>query len=245
MIEPRRLLLDAGNTRLKWAVVQNGHWYAQGASDYADLSELLRWLSTDTECAIASVAGATREKEINALLTPFGIVPRWLSAEAAFGDVTNTYRDPRLLGVDRWMALIAARQRTAGPVLVVSAGTAMTVDALSSEGVFLGGLIVPGMALMQQALRDGTARVTEFAGNWKVFPRNTADAVQSGTLAALCGALQMQYAHLAEVASGAPRCLLTGGDAERLLAHLRIPVEHVPALVLEGIDRVTRGGRSQ
>lgn len=244
-MKARRLLLDAGNTRLKWAVVENGQWRQQGASDYADLTELERCLDTDTECAIASVAPETHEYKISSLLLPFGIVPRWLSAQAVFDGVRNAYRDPGQLGVDRWMALIAARQRAQASTLVVSVGTAMTVDALSAEGVFLGGVIVPGMSMMRQALLRGVARVSEVSGDWQAFPRSTADAVQSGAIAALCGAIQVQHARLAEMTEVAPICLLTGGDAERLLPHLRVPAKYAPALVLEGMERVTRGNKAQ
>lgn len=237
----RRLLLDAGNTRLKWAVVEDGRWCEQGSADYSDLSGLSQRLAVGIDCYIASVAREQHENQIGMLLAPFSITPRWLTAEAQFPDVKNTYANPRQLGVDRWMGLIAARQRHQEPTLVVSAGTAMTVDALSADGVFLGGLIVPGVALMRQALWQGTARVAEVDGTWQAFPCTTADAVQSGIVAALCGAIQLQYARLADIAGGVPRCLLTGGDAVRLVPHLAaLSVEHAPALVLEGMERVTK-----
>lgn len=238
----RRILLDAGNTSLKWAVVEDGHWRATGRSDYVDWSALTAQLSAGADCFIASVAGAVHEQQIVALLDAAGIAPTWLTAEAGFGDVKNTYLDPNQLGVDRWMALIAARKRTSEAVLVVSVGTAMTVDALSDTGTFLGGVIVPGVRLMQQALHQGAARVGDTRGDWQAFPRRTADAVQSGIVAALCGAIAQQQVRLAEATGTAPRCLLTGGDAEKVLSHLRIPAEHVPALVLEGVDHAARGG---
>jgi type III pantothenate kinase len=106
--------------------------------------------------------------------------------------------------------------------------------------VFLGGLIVPGLALMQQALRQGTARVAGGDGTWQAFPRTTADAVQSGIVTALCGAIQSQHARLAEIVGCVPRCLLTGGDADKLVPHLALSVEHAPALVLEGMERVAK-----
>lgn len=238
----RRLLIDAGNSTLKWAVVDAGEWRAQGRSDYADWSGLKGELTAGTDCYIASVTGPAREQRLAALLDEAGIAPTWLRAEADFADLKNTYLNPQQLGVDRWMGLIAARQRTREPVLVVSVGTAMTVDALSADGVFLGGMIVPGVALMRQALQQGTAQIAESAGEWQAFPRNTADAVESGIVAALCGAIERQHARLAEAAGVTPRCVLTGGDAEMLLPHVDRPAERVPALVLEGVDCVARGG---
>ena len=237
--------MDAGNTRLKWAVVEDSRWLAQGASDYADLDAIQEHLATGTACYVASVAAPANERLLGGLLRSADVVPKWLKAEAAFGDVRNGYLDPAQLGVDRWMGLIAARRRTREPVLVVSAGTALTVDALSADGEFLGGIIVAGSALMRQALRHGTARVTETAGVWQAFPQSTADAVTGGVVAALCGAIAQQHAQLAEVAGGAPRCLVTGGDAGVLLPHLRVPAENVPALVLEGMDCVAEEDTSQ
>lgn len=236
----RRLLLDAGNTRLKWAVVQDGQWCERGNAGYADLAGLLQALSPGMACAIASVACEQHKHQINALLASLDITPAWLKSEGQFADVRNTYSDPQQLGVDRWMGLIAARQRSQAPTLVVSAGTAMTVDALSADGVFLGGLIVPGWVMMQQALRQGTARVAEVDGIWQAFPQTTADAVQGGIVAALCGAIQTQHARLAETSGVMPHCYLTGGDAVLLLPHLALSAEYAPALVLEGIECVSR-----
>jgi type III pantothenate kinase len=236
----RRLLLDAGNSRLKWAVVEGSLWRSQGSADYADLSPLTQVLATGIDCYIASVASAPHEALIRSMLATFDITPRWLKAVAQFKQIRNRYANPQQLGVDRWMGLIAARERTLDPVLVVSVGTAMTVDALSADGVFLGGLIVPGLSLMRQSLRQGTAQVDEVDGSWQAFPRATANAVQSGVVAALCGAIQVQHARLAEQSGQIPQCLLTGGDALLLLPHLAMTVEHVPALILEGIDCVAR-----
>lgn len=237
----RRLLLDAGNTRLKWAVVEGGRWVEQGSVSYSELFELSRVLTAGMHCFIASVARAEHDNRVNALLESYSINPTWLKADAECMGVRNHYENPQQLGVDRWMGLIAARRRNLhAAVLVVSAGTAVTVDALSADGVFLGGLIVPGITMMQQALQQGTARVSQdMQGRWQAFPRTTADAVQSGILAAVCGAIERQYAQLAESARSAPHCLLTGGDASRLLPHLKMSVEQIPGLVLEGLDLVS------
>lgn len=234
----RRLLLDAGNTSLKWAVVEAGAWLARGRSGYADLSDLTAQCTRGTACFIASVAGAERERRLAAALQAAGLAPVWLTAQPAFGGLRNDYRDPLQLGVDRWMGLIAAWQRGRGATLVVSVGTAMTVDAVSAEGAFIGGLIVPGAALMRQALLQGTAEVGETTGAYQDFPRCTADAVESGIVAALSGAVRQQYAALAARAGHAPRCVLTGGDAGLLQPHLDVAVEAVPELVLEGVDCV-------
>jgi len=241
----RRLLLDAGNTRLKWAVVEDGKWLAQGSAPYNDLSAITPVLQQQATCYIASVVRTQHEVQIAALLASHSLTPIWLTTESTFSDVSNTYLIPLQLGVDRWMGLLASRQRSQVATLVVSVGTAMTVDALSGEGEFLGGLIVPGIVLMQQALQQGTSNVAEVSGICQAFPRTTADAVQSGIISALCGAIQRQFEHLTKVAGKPPRVILTGGDAEALLPFLDMQVEWVPLLVLEGMERVTREGELQ
>lgn len=240
-----RLLIDAGNARLKWAVVEDGRWREEGVTGYDGWARLQAQLTGNADCFIASVASPVREQQLARLLEAAGIAPTWLAATAACAGVTNGYFDPMQLGVDRWMGLIAARQRTPDPVLVVSVGTAMTVDALAADGAFLGGLIVPGVQLMRQALAQGTACVGDTDGSWHAFPQKTGDAVQSGIVAALCGAIQQQYAHLARASVTAPRCFVTGGDAETVLPHLAVPAQQITALVLEGIDCVAKERESE
>ena len=233
-----RLLIDAGNTRLKWARVEDGVWRAEGSGDYRDWSALARALDGVSACHVACVASDAHAQALAAVLAAAGVPATWHAAGAAFGEVRNAYDTPRQLGVDRWMALIAARARCREAVLVVSAGTALTADALAADGRFLGGVIVPGLALMRQALYGGTAGVAPQAGTVTAFPRSTADAVESGIVAALCGAIRQQYDYLAAQAGVPPRCLLSGGDAAHLLPHLGLPAEIAPKLVLEGIARV-------
>lgn len=233
-----QLLVDAGNTRLKWARVEDGEWRAAGSGDYRDWSALVRALDGVSACHIACVAGGAHAQALAAVLAAAGVRATWHAAAASFGEVRNTYETPQQLGVDRWMALIAARARCREAVLVVSAGTALTADALAADGRFLGGVIVPGLGLMRQALHTGTAGVAPPAGTVTAFPRTTADAVESGIVAALCGVVRQQYDLLAAQAGMTPRCLLSGGDAARLQPHLGLPAEVVPMLVLEGVARV-------
>lgn len=235
-----RVLVDAGNTRLKWALATDDGWHAQGESAYDDLSAFARHVGPAHACYVACVTSDDREAQLAELLHDAGIEPMWLRSEARFGDLHNGYVVPDQLGVDRWMAMIAARRRTVDPVLVVSVGTAMTVDALAADGRFLGGLIVPGPTMMRHALQHGTARAGSESGSAQPFPRTTADAVESGIVAALCGAVLQQYMHLKAAAQMPPRCLLSGGAAEMLSPHLDVDAEYVPALVLEGIDWVAR-----
>jgi type III pantothenate kinase len=236
-----QLLIDAGNSRLKWVVVVQGTWQSPCSATYDDLSGLARQLATGMACHVASVVGPQQDDALDALLSRWRIVPVRLFADSRYADIRNAYSVPGQLGVDRWMGLIGARQRSRTATLVVSVGTALTVDAMTADGVHQGGLIVPGMRLMREALRQGTARLDVGSGVACEFPRNTADAVESGIVAALCGAIRTQHARLAECGGGVPHCIVTGGDAPRLLPHLGVSAELAPHLVLEGIDRVAKG----
>ena len=247
----RRLLLDAGNTRLKWAVVDGVTWLARGSAAYDALPALDASLLQGATCHVASVAGPARDALLGAWLAEQAVSPAWLAVSPRACGVENAYEVSQL-GVDRWMALLAARARTESAVLVVSVGTAATVDALLPSGRFIGGIIVPGLRLMRQSLEQGAARLAPdictpdtaaaagASGRVVAFPESTVDAVQTGLVAALCGAVQIQYARLAAVTDAPPRCYVTGGDAVCILPHLAVPAEPIADLVLEGVERVTR-----
>ncbi len=112
------------------------------------------------------------------------------AAAASAGGVVNGYDNPAQLGADRWAALIGARGLHAGPALVVMAGTATTVDCLDAQGVFRGGLILPGLDLMRRSLARNTAGLPEACGGYRVLPTNTDDAIVSGCIAATVGAIE-------------------------------------------------------
>ena len=239
------LLIDAGNTRIKWARVEGSRWIERGIAFHDDLGSLAeagRNLGDEGQCWIASVAGETRNRVIERSLPIAGLTLHWLETGERQCGVINHYSPPQQLGVDRWMALLGARQRSRETCLVVSAGTAMTVDALTAEGHFRGGIIVPGRELMETSLSHGTALVGQAAGQVRPFPCNTADAVRSGSVTALAGAVTLMHARLAALGEGEPRCLVTGGDAGLVLPLLSFPAEQVAELVLEGIHIAASAG---
>jgi len=158
--------------------------------------------------------------------------------------VTNTYKDPARLGADRWAALIAARARLPGAVCVVDCGTALTIDALDGNGVYRGGVILPGLALMRDALLR-TQGVREVLGDAESpLAQSTADGVAAGTLFGLTGAIDRILDEQAMRLGDTPHILITGGDAQTLLARLRHAVQHTPDLVLEGVACIARAGDS-
>ncbi len=235
------LAIDAGNTRTKWALFDvSGVILYQGVCLNADLSSVdfcAEFLRSDLTCRhaiISNVAGPHIATLLQTKCQSLGLDVHWAKASVAAGDVHNSYDDPTQLGADRWVALIAAWQLIHAPCIIVNLGTAVTIDALSSkhnEGVFLGGLILPGLRLMQQALVSGTQGITQIEGKFENFATNTADAVHSGACLAVAGAIvaasNQLRDQLAPNVVTQPKIILSGGDAALLMPILlkQLPIE--------------------
>ena len=229
------LLLDAGNTRIKWAVWDKRSWLAEGAISTADapaLSDLMRSYPRLTEVLGVNVAGDETAVKIAQALSWLPL-PKWITSGRAAWGIENSYTEPAQLGADRWAAMIGARAHHRGPCLVVTAGTATTVDLLDASGRFLGGLILPGVRLMRQALAQNTAQLTLQQGQFALQPRSTPDAIESGCVQAQLGAVERMFAQIAGQTDA--MCLLNGGDASRLMAGLGIPTRQIDNLVLKGL----------
>ena len=230
------LLLDVGNTRLKWGLHDGQAWQAQGA---LALTELDGWPAVVAGFPpLARVLGANvAGPDVAArLASALALRVDWLRPVDAACGVSNQYLNPARLGADRWAALIGARALHAGASLVVTSGTATTVDVLDAEGVFRGGLILPGMSLMRQSLARNTAQLPPDEGRFATWPRQTEDAILSGCIHAQVGAIERMFRQLDGLPE--PLCLLNGGAAPALLPHLGCPLRVVDNLVLEGLVRV-------
>ena len=238
------LAVDAGNTRIKWAVHDGRSWIALGAiptAESATLDEALR-SSLPVDRAIASnVAGAEVQANIAAACERAGVKIAFIQSERKQLGVENGYRDPRQLGADRWAALVAAHHdEPSGHKLVVNAGTALTIDALTAQGRFLGGLILPGPALMRRSLDRGTAGLRLTEGTLREFPENTPDAITSGAIQAAAGAVE-RLANLMAARGCLPgRIILSGGAAGEIAKSLPIPTTHRENLVLDGLLLIAR-----
>lgn len=233
------LAIDAGNTRVKWGLHDGARWLVQSAVETARAAELAAaWadLPPPQAVIVSNVAGAALRKALAKPLATFDAVPHWITSVREQCGVTNSYDDPAQLGCDRWAALIGAWRLVAGASVVVSAGTALTVDALSGAGVFIGGLIVPGAELMRTALATHTAGLGLARGRFTAFPKNTADAILSGAVDALCGAVERLARRLGGKDGQANlTCVLSGGAARMIAPHLNLPLKLVDNLVLEGL----------
>ena len=236
--------IDAGNTRTKWGVFDAaGIMVSHGAVDNAQLDDLAEAATRWKGCrrmVLSNVAGAAVAARITALSDNLQMPLLSVTATAAACGVTNGYAQAEQLGSDRWAALVAAWNHYHAPCVVATAGTALTVDALSSKGAFLGGLIVPGWRMMQDALTSATAGLSLHDGQLQTFPLNTGDAMASGGWLAMAGAVERMCQALHENEGVMPRCILSGGDAQPLLAALSSPARIADNLVLHGLWLIER-----
>ncbi len=229
------LLLDAGNSRIKWVWVEGGALVWQGMAgidEVTSLQQAFAALPPAHKILASNVAGEQVAQRIRAACSAWPYPVEFVTAKAEQCGVRNAYEQPAQLGSDRWAALIGAWHQMHAACLVVNCGTATTVDALSGRGEFLGGLILPGVDMMRRSLAEGTAQLGAAEGVWRKFPRNTADAMFSGAIQATVGAIRQQYEVL-----GMPgaRCLLGGGAADQVQPHLKLPLVKVDNLVLQGL----------
>jgi type III pantothenate kinase len=250
-----KLLLDIGNSRVKWALsgatlapgVSVGH--AGRALELA-LAEI-RPAAVPEEIWAASVASLELRTVVEAWANrQFGLPVTWVASRPHACGVHNAYADPARLGVDRWLAVIAGHARLqaseAGVALVVDAGTALTLDAVDRGGRHLGGLIAPGLATQRQSVRRQTqVRAEEVrAAIPALLAQDTDAAVAWGTYHGVTALIERIYTGICrEHANVLP--LLTGGDAQHLRSGLAPEWELASDLVLEGLQRVAAEGKNQ
>ena len=242
------LAIDAGNSRLKWGLFNvTGEIVASGACVNSELSNLQ--LPHATRVIISNVAGTKILTQLKILLANRRNT-HWVNAETSACGVINQYKVPSSLGTDRWAALIASWQLKKSACVVVNAGTAVTIDALScdmvsNEGVFLGGLILPGLDLMISSLDKATAqlpRLKQDTSSLKpidIFAKNTKDAMQAGALNAVLGAIERMKISLEVACQQIPLIIISGGNGPTIARHLKhhstLSVSTIENLVLQGL----------
>lgn len=235
------LAIDAGNTRTKWGVRRAGAWGATGAcatADGAALAAALSGVAGIERILVANVAGPDARSAIERAAAPLGPAPEFIASCAMQCGVRSSYDDPAQLGCDRWAALIGAHALLPSACLVANAGTALTVDALTEDGLFLGGIIAPGIELMRRALDEHTAGLKLRAGEVRYFPGNTGDAIMSGAAHAAAGAIERMGTFMRESGHESLRVVLSGGSASVLQPLLALPSVIVDNLVLEGLAAI-------
>jgi type III pantothenate kinase len=241
------LVIDVGNTRLKWAWLTSTGLSDQQAIVHRDAKPGI-WTSAVFESGqrpsrvlVSNVAGTAMSKTLTHLAKQqFDVKVEYVKAAPEFHGLTNGYLDPALLGADRWLALIGAWTLARTALCVVDAGTAVKVDSVDANGQHLGGLIAPGIHMMREALMRNTSDIAKaveqstpsLAG---VLANNTIGAVSRGAVFALAG-MADRAAEIIEQSTGAKaRLFITGGDAGMITGTMRARGEIVPDLVLQGL----------
>ena len=248
------LLLDAGNTRLKWARLADGRLGPVHATPHrdvpaADWQAQLRAAGRPARLVVANVAG---EAFGHALAewsrATWDLAPEFVATRARAAGLAIAYAMPAALGVDRWLAMIAAWKSARRACVVVVAGTASTVDAVDGQGRHRGGYIVPGVRMMREALHERTGGIARAAALAPpavdgAFGVNTGGAVEQGARVALAALAERSVAELARVlvpGAAPPRLFLAGGDAELVAPLLRVEHARAPDLVLQGLAAVAQ-----
>ena len=236
------LLIDQGNTRLKWVLARCGEIDKKSAG-HGDLEVFMQACRHDASIQpesvlFSSVAGREDAQVLAGFCeSRWGIEAQLLESTAQRGEVRNAYREPKMLGVDRWLAIVGAVARHGKPVVIWDLGTATTLDAVDQTGQHLGGMIYPGPATMLDSLsRDTKLRVPVNLEDSAVTPgRTPANCISNGVFAAQVGALNQFLRNISERMGGEPRLAVTGGAASQILPLLDFECIHDPWLVFRGM----------
>lgn len=247
------LLIDAGNTRVKWGIPKSNipilkdtiNWQYVGCVARDNIADLVNswYLLPVTHAIIANVAGPILKKTLQQLLqTTFGkkIIITWFISQSKLAGLHNKYKNPKQLGCDRFASAIGAHAIFPRQALIVATcGTVTTVDNITADGDFMGGMILPGLKIMTTSLAANTAqlpKIQTIKTIVKSFPNNTVDAMIAGCIAAQVGAIEHAIAIYRKKYGNNVLCLLTGGAAEILTTYLMIPNQKIDNLVLIGLQ---------
>jgi type III pantothenate kinase len=249
------LLIDAGNTRIKWALVRDGRFGPLEASGSADSAPFEAWLKRAPgidRVVASSVAGTAVERSLQAALRRAGApAAQFVQSTAQAAGVSNGYRDAAQLGVDRWVGAVAA-WNLAGcyrAVCAISIGTALTIDVVHHDGRHYGGLIAPSPTLMLQSLlretagiasraaADAPARRGKAAGDnpLKMLATNTRQAIELGCLSAAAALIDRTVTDVTRTLRSRPVVFLTGGGADAVAPLIRSACKLREDLVLRGL----------
>lgn len=241
-----KLLIDAGNTRLKWACWDGAALHGVAAAANAGMEFSALWKDAQRVDAvwIASVASVAANAALAAAVRDrFGVEPVFAAPRAQARGVRVAYTEPARLGVDRFLGLIAAHALVPGPAAIASCGTALTLDALAADGTHLGGLIAASPELAQNALRGMAARLAGVpAGRVTEIADNSADAIESGTWLGAAALVERFLAGFVRRLDAAPTLILTGGGAAKLSGLLVVPHRIEAELVLRGLAMLADSG---
>ncbi|MBL4672361.1 MAG: type III pantothenate kinase [Arenicella sp.] len=254
-----KLLIDAGNTRVKWAISEarvgttlESSVIESGVVD-SDWSELVDYVGKVESVWLSCVASeSVRDLILSQVEDLFGLEPQVATVSAGAPGMVNNYQDLGKLGVDRWVAALGARALVNdGDLIVIDAGTAVTIDLVSAENRFEGGVILPGLAAMQDALLGRTAGIQSQPSTVEsVIGTNTHDCVNSGAQFGLLGAIERVVAEIVDVVQArqshrgfvgkVPRLLIMGGDADRIVEGSALDLEIQSHMIFYGLMLISK-----
>ena len=249
------LLIDIGNTRIKWASVADGRFGRVRAAGHA------AWRVRDFEQVFGAAAGVDRvvvssvaSRKINGRLSlaarrVAAPSPEFVATPRRACGVTAAYREPWRLGVDRFLAMVGAHAQAARSTCIVGVGTAMTIDLLDGTGRHRGGAIIPAPPLMVSSLLQGTSGIRARARGGPagrggaLFARSTRAAVEQGARYAAAAMVERAVREARTLLGRAPRVILTGGGAREVQALIRVSNTLMPDLVMRGLAVWAAQGR--
>lgn len=238
------LLVDLGNTRLKWAIYDGATLQASSVLPHRNhnFQEVLvqAWstIPRPHRVVVASVTELQRCQQLAAWVQAhWSVETEFIVSPAQGHGVKNSYDEPTQLGCDRWAAMVAAYHLTHSAVCVVDCGSAVTVDVVDANGQHLGGLILPGVQAMQAALtRHTTLASIHFTDSFvSLLGKSTEEGIRCGITRAISSLVQQTLSELTVSDKLYARCILTGGDAALVASALSIPYEIDRDLVLKGL----------
>lgn len=243
------LLADIGNTRVKWACADDKTLFGHGAFAYTEntlpglLARSWRKLARPEQVYLASVADAGVTAQLcEYALSAWSLEVRLAVAEKERAGLCNAYDDVETMGVDRWLAMLAAWSRYRKPLCVIDCGTALTVDVILEGGQHAGGFILPGLSLVAAALAQATCGIHK-DGEREMqleFGRSTAACISNGFAFALAGLMDRCVHKVGEEQGIELLSIITGGGADQMLPVLPGYPIHEPHLVLEGLSIISR-----
>ncbi len=241
-----KLLIDIGNSRLKWACLEGTDLHHHGSCTHGDVVNIVAiWgeLPTPDGVYCASVASEELLQQLTEQVQQLWTLQlQCLQTNPQCAGVVNGYHQPEQLGVDRWAALIAAHQLAQTPLCVVDCGSAITIDVMDGSGQHLGGYIIPGLHMQMTALQAATAniRLNGEVVNDDVWGQDTVSCMHLGTLDAVVGLIERSRRRLQDSHGDEVTVFITGGDAPAVIPHLDFSLRHEAHLVLEGMAWMVR-----
>jgi type III pantothenate kinase len=238
------LLIDIGNTKTKWMLRDNKSIYKHDSFLTEDIDQdHFKFDEKVRKIVISNVAGFEKEAILKIKLKNFSCPIEFIKPHKKLNHLINNYQDATKLGTDRWLSALSVSHNIKKPAVIVSVGTAVTIDYLSfdqknNQHTFEGGVILPGLHLTKNALSNHTADLKNSEGAFQMPPINTGNAIQSGFILSVLGNIK-SFFDLALSQFKDVTIILSGGDTELIHQHmdegLKKYVSIKKDLVLEGL----------